>query len=113
MDGFRLNGLTRQAKVRHLYHVPLNLAAPKSCQAIGPDKWCGVGLGHSSRGQAFYPPTVLTDVKPGMTAFDGEIFGPVIAIVEARLAGFPFRRLKAVLFGQEVLGGKGLELESR
>ncbi|CAJ1340407.1 unnamed protein product [Effrenium voratum] len=33
--------------------------------------------------EAFYPPTVLTDVKPGMTAFDGEIFGPVIAIVEA------------------------------
>jgi succinate-semialdehyde dehydrogenase/glutarate-semialdehyde dehydrogenase len=32
---------------------------------------------------ACYPPTVLTDVKPGMTAFDEEIFGPVAAIIEA------------------------------
>lgn len=28
----------------------------------------------------YYPPTLLTDVKPGMTAFDEEVFGPVIAI---------------------------------
>jgi succinate-semialdehyde dehydrogenase / glutarate-semialdehyde dehydrogenase len=32
---------------------------------------------------AYYPPTVLTDVKPGMLAFDDEIFGPVAAIIEA------------------------------
>jgi succinate-semialdehyde dehydrogenase/glutarate-semialdehyde dehydrogenase len=32
---------------------------------------------------AYYPPTVLTNVKPGMTAFDEEIFGPVAAIIEA------------------------------
>ena len=25
---------------------------------------------------AYYPPTVLADVTPGMTAFDDEIFGP-------------------------------------
>ena len=30
---------------------------------------------------AFYPPTVLTDVRPGMPAFDDELFGPVAAIV--------------------------------
>merc|ERR1712060_456141 len=34
-------------------------------------------------GGAFLAPTVLTDVKPGMVAFDKEIFGPVIAIIEA------------------------------
>lgn len=28
----------------------------------------------------FYPPTLLTGVNPGMTAFDEELFGPVIAI---------------------------------
>jgi succinate-semialdehyde dehydrogenase/glutarate-semialdehyde dehydrogenase len=33
---------------------------------------------------AYYPPTVLADVRPGMTAFDEEIFGPVAAIIEAR-----------------------------
>src|SRR6185503_9465172 len=32
---------------------------------------------------AFYPPTVLTAVHPGMAAFDEETFGPVAAIVEA------------------------------
>jgi succinate-semialdehyde dehydrogenase/glutarate-semialdehyde dehydrogenase len=33
---------------------------------------------------AFYPATVLGGVKPGMTAFDEEIFGPVAAIIEAK-----------------------------
>jgi succinate-semialdehyde dehydrogenase/glutarate-semialdehyde dehydrogenase len=32
---------------------------------------------------AYYPATVLAGVKPGMTAFDEEIFGPVGAIIEA------------------------------
>jgi succinate-semialdehyde dehydrogenase/glutarate-semialdehyde dehydrogenase len=32
---------------------------------------------------AYYPATVLAGVKPGMTAFDEEIFGPVAAIIEA------------------------------
>lgn len=30
---------------------------------------------------AFYPPTVLTDVKPGMPAYDEELFGPIAAII--------------------------------
>jgi succinate-semialdehyde dehydrogenase/glutarate-semialdehyde dehydrogenase len=33
---------------------------------------------------AYYPPTVLGDVKPGMTAFDDEIFGPVAALIRAK-----------------------------
>jgi succinate-semialdehyde dehydrogenase/glutarate-semialdehyde dehydrogenase len=33
---------------------------------------------------AFYPPTVLGDVKPGVPAFDEEVFGPVAAVVRAR-----------------------------
>ena len=32
---------------------------------------------------AFYPITLLTDVKPGMTAFDQEIFGPVFSVIRA------------------------------
>ncbi|MFN3163180.1 MAG: NAD-dependent succinate-semialdehyde dehydrogenase [Pseudohongiellaceae bacterium] len=32
---------------------------------------------------AYYPPTVLTDVKPGMPAYDEEMFGPVAAIITA------------------------------
>jgi acyl-CoA reductase-like NAD-dependent aldehyde dehydrogenase len=30
---------------------------------------------------AFYPPTVLSGVKPGMTVFDEETFGPVAAMI--------------------------------
>jgi len=30
---------------------------------------------------AFYPPTVLSDVRPGMPAYDEELFGPVAAII--------------------------------
>ena len=33
---------------------------------------------------AYYPPTVLADVSPGMPAYDEEVFGPVGAIVPAR-----------------------------
>jgi succinate-semialdehyde dehydrogenase/glutarate-semialdehyde dehydrogenase len=33
---------------------------------------------------AFYPPTLLNDVKPGMPAFDDEIFGPVASIISAK-----------------------------
>jgi len=32
----------------------------------------------------FYPPTVLSGVRPGMPAFDEETFGPVAAVIRAR-----------------------------
>jgi len=35
----------------------------------------------------FYPPTVLTGVRPGMPAFDEETFGPVAAAIRARDTG--------------------------
>lgn len=33
---------------------------------------------------AYYPPTVLTNVKKGMPAYDEELFGPVAAIITAK-----------------------------
>ncbi|MBX7249688.1 MAG: NAD-dependent succinate-semialdehyde dehydrogenase [Caulobacteraceae bacterium] len=33
---------------------------------------------------AWYPPTVLADVRPGQPAHDDEIFGPVAAVIRAR-----------------------------
>jgi succinate-semialdehyde dehydrogenase/glutarate-semialdehyde dehydrogenase len=33
---------------------------------------------------AYYPPSVLTDVGPGMPAYDEELFGPVAAVIAAR-----------------------------
>ncbi len=41
--------------------------------------------GHIIEGPGFfYDPTILSDVKPGMAAFDEEIFGPVAALTVAR-----------------------------
>jgi succinate-semialdehyde dehydrogenase / glutarate-semialdehyde dehydrogenase len=33
---------------------------------------------------AYYPPTVLTDVRKGMPAYDEELFGPVAAVIPVR-----------------------------
>jgi succinate-semialdehyde dehydrogenase/glutarate-semialdehyde dehydrogenase len=33
---------------------------------------------------AWYPPTVLTDVGPGMAAYDEEIFGPVASVIPVK-----------------------------
>src|SRR5690606_33035354 len=38
---------------------------------------------HKDKG-AYYPATILADVKPGMEAFDNELFGPVAAVIRAK-----------------------------
>lgn len=47
----------------------------------------------------FYPATVLTGVRPGMAAFDEELFGPVAAIVPARNATEAIRLANLTPFG--------------
>ena len=47
----------------------------------------------------FYPPTVLANVRPGMPAFDEELFGPVAAIVGVRDAAEAVRVANASRFG--------------
>ena len=37
-----------------------------------------------NREGAWYPATLLSDVKPGMPAYDEELFGPVAAVIEAK-----------------------------
>ena len=36
------------------------------------------------RNGAYYPATILADLKPGMTAFDEELFGPVASVIKAK-----------------------------
>jgi succinate-semialdehyde dehydrogenase/glutarate-semialdehyde dehydrogenase len=48
---------------------------------------------------AFYPPTVLTNVNPGMPAFDEEMFGPVASLIEARDEDDAFSLANATSFG--------------
>ena len=51
---------------------------------------------------AFYPPTVLADVRPGMPAYEEELFGPVAAILAARDEADAVRIANDSVFG---LGG--------
>lgn len=69
-------------------------------------------------GGCFFAPTVLTDVKPGMTAFDKEIFGPVIAIIEAedekhaiKLANQSHFGLGGGIFTKDVAKGESIAVK--
>ena len=48
---------------------------------------------------AFYPPTVLTNVKKGMPAYDEELFGPVAAIISAKNEADAIRIANDSVFG--------------
>jgi len=48
---------------------------------------------------AFYPPSVLTDVTPGMPAYGEELFGPVAAVVAARDEADALRIANDTAFG--------------
>ncbi len=50
-------------------------------------------------GSAFYAPTVLTNVRPGMPAYDEELFGPVASIIIAKDANDAVRIANDTRFG--------------
>lgn len=67
---------------------------------------------------AFYPPTVLTNVTPGMPAFDEELFGPVAALIKAkdeadaiRLANLTVFGLGAAVFTKDIENGERIARE--
>ncbi len=67
---------------------------------------------------AFYPSTILADVKPGMPAFDEELFGPVAAIIPAKdendaiaLANKSVFGLGAAVFTKDVAHGEKIATE--
>ena len=70
----------------------------------------------------FYPPSILTNVRPGTPAFDDELFGPVSAIIEAtdedhaiQLANRSRYGLGSAIFSRDVERAKQLgatEVES-
>ena len=68
---------------------------------------------------AWYPPSVLINVEPGMVAFDEEMFGPVAAIISAKdendammLANLSDFGLGAALFTADIEKGEYLAKHS-
>ena len=64
---------------------------------------------------SYYPPTVLTNVTPGMPAYDEELFGPVASIIEAndeqdavRIANDTIFGLGAAVFTKDLTRGERL-----
>jgi succinate-semialdehyde dehydrogenase/glutarate-semialdehyde dehydrogenase len=67
---------------------------------------------------AFYPPTVLAEVKPGMPAYEEELFGPVAAVLSAkdtadavRIANDTSFGLGAAVFTSDVQAGERIAAE--
>jgi succinate-semialdehyde dehydrogenase/glutarate-semialdehyde dehydrogenase len=67
---------------------------------------------------AYYEPTVLTDVKKGMPAYDDELFGPVAAIIPVeneeeaiRVANDSVFGLGAAVFTRDVKRGENIAAE--
>ena len=48
---------------------------------------------------SFYPPTVLADVRPGMPAYNEELFGPVASVLTARDEADAVRIANDSIFG--------------
>ncbi len=55
--------------------------------------------GEAPRQGYFFPPTLLGEVKPGMPAFEEEIFGPVASLVRAKDEADAIRLANASAFG--------------
>lgn len=67
---------------------------------------------------AYYPATVLTDVKPGMPAFDEELFGPVATVIAVsdeaeavKLANATEYGLGAVVFSRDTARAERMALQ--
>ncbi len=54
--------------------------------SVGAGAYCVMGGQIPDGPGYFYPPTLLADVRPGMPAFDDEMFGPVAALISVRNA---------------------------
>lgn len=70
-------GPLQSAKARDDIHEQVTRSVEAGARLL-----CGGQI--PDRPGAWYPPTVLADVRPGQPAHDEEVFGPVAAVIEAQ-----------------------------
>ncbi len=85
-------GPMQSIKARDEIHRQVQESIAKGARLL-----CGGTI--ADRPGAWYPPTVLTDVKPGQPAHDEEVFGPVAAIIEANDESDAIRIANSSQFG--------------
>ena len=88
------------------------------CESVAAGAKLLVGGVVPDRPGAFYPPTVLTNVRPGMRAFDEEMFGPAAAVIPVAdeeegilLANKTKYGLGAAVFTSDVARGERIAAE--
>ena len=91
-------------------------------QSIEKGAICILGGEIPEGNHAFYPATILTNVLPGMTGYDEELFGPVASIISAkdekdaiRIANDSIFGLGSAIFTQDIAKGERIaatELEA-
>jgi succinate-semialdehyde dehydrogenase/glutarate-semialdehyde dehydrogenase len=85
-------GPQARRELRDLLHRQVEVSVAQGARAL---LGCRVPDGPG----AFYPPSVLAGVEPGMPAFDEELFGPVAAIVAAKDERDAIRLANHTVFG--------------
>jgi succinate-semialdehyde dehydrogenase / glutarate-semialdehyde dehydrogenase len=63
--------------LRDELHVQVTNSVKKGAEVI-------IGGEKPARKGAYYPPTILENVKPGMPAYDEELFGPVASVIRVK-----------------------------
>jgi len=83
-----------QARIdlRNQLHEQVKLSIKKGAKCI-------LGGSLPKGKNAFYPATILTKVKPGMPAYDEELFGPVASIITAKDEADAIRKANDSPFG--------------
>ena len=77
MDAATEVGPMARHDLRDDLHAQVQASIAKGARVL-----CGAAIPDSPG--AYYPPTVLTDVRKGMPAHDEELFGPVAAVIVAK-----------------------------
>jgi succinate-semialdehyde dehydrogenase / glutarate-semialdehyde dehydrogenase len=102
-------GPMARADLRDTVHAQVNASIDKGAKLV-----LG-GVIDNNQAGFYYPITILTDVVPGMPAFDDELFGPVIALITAtdeqealQLANQTIYGLGASIFTQDEARGEQL-----